>query len=204
MFGEFDLLLPGRLIRELLLMIEVEQDPSISQSRLGLKIGLVPSMINVYIRRMSEQGYLIKAGASHRTTTYHLTECGRAYCAELMKRYSIETVRLYKYAKQEFRRRLSEKFNSKKALRVALYGAAETGELVYQVCLEMGHEVIGVVDQDPLRQGMRMFGCKVADPENLEKMNPDVVFITSMGHADEIAEQLGPLRNCGIKVYSMN
>ena len=46
MFGKFDLLLPGRLIRELLLMIEVERDPTISQSRLALKIGLVPSMVN--------------------------------------------------------------------------------------------------------------------------------------------------------------
>ncbi len=204
MFGKFDLLLPGRLIRELLLMIEVEHDPSISQSRLAHKIGLVPSMVNVYIRRMCEQGYLIKAGASHRRTTYHLTGSGRAYCAELMKRYSIETVRLYKYAKQEFRRRLAVKFSSYRALKVALYGAAETGELVYQVCQEMGHQVVGVVDQDPSRQGCRMFGCRVSDPSTLEKMKPEVVFITSMGHAEEISEELEPLRNCGVKVLVMD
>jgi len=204
MFGKFDLLLPGRLIRELLLMIEVEHDPSISQSRLALKIGLVPSMVNTYIRRMSEQGYLIKAGSSHRRTTYHLTGKGRAHCAELMKRYSIETVRLYKYAKQEFRRRLAGKFSSCKALKVALYGAAETGELVYQVCLEMGHKVVGVVDQDPCRQGCRIFGCRVSDPAKLEQMAPDVVFITSMGHADEISRKLEPLRHNGVKIFSMD
>jgi len=204
MFGKFDLLLPGRLIRELLLMIEVERDPTISQSRLALKIGLVPSMVNAYIRRMSEQGYLIKAGTSHRKTTYHLTEKGREYCARLMKRYSIETVRLYKYAKQEFRHRLAEKFKPYQSLKVALYGAAETGELVYQVCLEMGHSVVGVVDQDPRRQGGRMFGCRVTDPAKLELMDPDVVFITSMGHTDEISKELDPLRDRGIEIYSVD
>ena len=204
MFGKFDLLLPGRLIRELLLMIEVEHDPSISQSRLGKKIGLVPSMVNNYIRQMSEQGFLIKAGSSHRKTTYHLTEKGRAHCAELMKRYRIETVRLYKYAKQEFRRRLVGKFNSNRALKVALYGAAETGELAYQVCLELGHEVVGVVDQDPSRQGNHLFACRVSDPSKLTTMKPDVVFITSMGHADEIAGQLDGLRSRGVKIFSMS
>ncbi|MBN2290207.1 MAG: winged helix-turn-helix transcriptional regulator [Candidatus Glassbacteria bacterium] len=204
MFGKFDLLLPGRLIRELLLMVEVEHDPSISQSRLGTKIGLVPSMVNGYIRRMSEQGYLVKAGASHRRTTYHLTERGRVYCAELMKRYSIETVRLYKYAKQEIRRRVAGNFNSHRSLRIALYGAAETGELAYQVCLELGHQVVGVVDRDTSRQGQHMQGCRVSDPAELIGMQPEVVFITSMGHASEIAAQLEPLRESGVRIFSLD
>ena len=33
MIGEFDLLLPGKLIRELVLMMEIERDPLISLVR---------------------------------------------------------------------------------------------------------------------------------------------------------------------------
>ena len=49
-----------------------------------------------------------------------------------------------------------------------------------------------------------MFGCRVTDPAKLELMDPDVVFITSMGHKDEIAKELDPLRDRGIEIYSVD
>jgi predicted transcriptional regulator len=203
MIGEFDLLIPGRLIRELVLMVEIERDPAISQSRLADKAGLVPSMVNNYIRMMSEQGLLHKEGASRRRTTYHLTQQGRDRCAELMRRYSIETVRLYKYAKGEFRRRLAERFRSLRGMRIVIYGAAETGELVYQVCLEMGCRVVGVVDSNPAMQGRKMFGCRVASPSEIDSMNADVVLISSLGHAEEIENYLQPLSERGVEIHSV-
>jgi len=202
-FGQFDLLLPGRLIRELVLMLEIDRDPAISQSKLAVKAGLAPFMVNNYIRRMSNEGYLNKEGASRRRTTYHLTSRGRSRITELMRRYSIETVRLYKYAKGEFRRRLWERFGSRPGLRIVLYGAAETGELAYQVCFEMGHKVVGVVDSDPSRQGKTMFGCRVANPEELDNMGADAVLISSLGHAEEISNRLQPLRQRGVEIYSV-
>lgn len=195
MFGEFDLLLPSRHIRELVLMVEIEHDPSISQSRLAAKAGLVPSMVNNYIRRMSDQGLVKKMGASHRCTTYHLTSLGKEKYHDLMRRYSIETVRLYKYAKSEFRRRLAERFESLRGMRIVIYGAAETGELVFQVCLEMGCKVVGVVDNDPVIQGREIFGLRVAEPARIDSMQADAVIISSYGHAEEIENSLRPLVN---------
>jgi len=202
MIGEFDLLIPSRLVRELVLMVEIERNPEISQSRLAVKTGLAPSMVNNYIRRMSEQGLLHKEGASRRRTTYHLTREGRDRCAELMRRYSIETVRLYKYAKSEFRR-LAERFRSLQGMRIVIYGAAETGELVYQVCLEMGCMVVGVVDSNPALQGRKLFGCRVASPPEIDSMNADVVLISSLGHAEEIESYLQPLSARGVKIHSV-
>lgn len=203
MIGQFELLLPGRQIRELVLMMEIERDPAISQSRLARKAGLAPSMVNNYIRRMSESGLLDKQGTNCRDTTYHLTVTGLARSAELMRRYSIETVRLYKYAKEEFRRRIREALGGRKGLRVALYGAAETGELVYQVCRELGHEVVGVVDSDPSRQGKRINDCQVSDPDCLPRLGAQVVLISSLGHAEEIAGLLEPLRRRGMEIRSL-
>ena len=203
MIGQFDMLLPGRLIRELVLMVEIERNPAISQSRLAEKAGLVPSMVNNYIRRMVEAGWLEKQGRSRRRTTYHLTQRGRDHCAELMRRYSIETVRLYKYAKSEFRRRFTERLKSLASLRIVIYGAAETGELVLQVLLEMGCQVAGVVDQDPQLQGRSLFGLTVANPTEIERMKPDVVLISSYGHAEEIERHLQPLSAKGVEIYSV-
>ncbi len=203
MLDQFDLLLPGSLVREMMLLAEIGDDPSISQSRMAARVGLAPSMVNNYIRRLVESGYLMKAGANHRSTTYHLTAAGKSRREELVRRCTIETVRLYKYAKREFRELLAERFGGRRDLGIVLYGAAETGELVCQLCLEMGHRVLAVVDSDSRRQGRRMLGLEVRGPEALEGLHFDLVLITSLGHAAEIADCLEPLRRRGREIISV-
>ena len=204
MIGEFDLLLPGKLIRELVLILEIERDPMISQSALALKAGLVPSMVNTYIRRMTERGLVEKHGSSHRTTTYHLTELGRSRRIELMRRYSIETVRLYKYAKSEFRRLLGARADELRQRRIAVYGSAETGELSCQVLLEMGCNLVGVVDSDPARQGRDLYGYIVTSPETLESLKPEVVLVGSLGHAEEIENRLAQFAVRGVEIITLD
>ena len=204
MIGEFDLLTPGKLIRELVMMLEIERDPMISQSALADKAGLVPSMVNTYIRRMSEQGLLEKHGDSRRSTSYHLTDSGRGRRAELMRRYSIETVRLYKYAKGEFRRRLGQRTDEFKNRRTVIYGSAETGELSCQILMEMGCRLVGVVDNDPRQQGRDLFGHIVLSPDELERLDPEVVIIGSLGHVREIEKRLEYLARRGVKVITVD
>ena len=204
MIGEFDLLLPGKLIRELVLMMEIERDPLISQSALGDKAGLVPSMVNTYIRRMSERGLVEKHGQSRRTTSYYLTESGRDHRAELARRYSIETVRLYKYAKEEFRRLLGAGADRLKHKRIVVYGSAETGELSCQVLLELGCQLGGVVDNDPLQQGRILFGHTVVSPEALESFDPQVVLVGSLGHTAEIESKLTHLASLGVEIFTVD
>jgi len=204
MIGEFDLLMPGKLIRELVMMLEIERDPMISQSALADKAGLVPSMVNTYIRRMSEQGLVEKHGDSRRRTSYHLTDSGRSRRADLMRRYSIETVRLYKYAKGEFRRRLGSLSAELRQRRTVVYGAAETGELSCQVLMEMGCELVGVVDSDPHQQGRDLFGYTVLSPDELEGLRPEVVLVGSLGYVREIESRLEYLAGRGVKVITMD
>lgn len=203
MIGKFDLLLPGRQIRELVLMAEIERDPGVSQSALAGKVGLVPSMVNAYIRRMTDQGLVEKHGDNSRSISYHLTPAGRSRRSELMRRYSIETVRLYKYAKSEFRRLLSGRADGLRNGRTVIYGAAETGELICQVLMEMGCRLAGVVDSDPRLQGRDLFGHRVAAPASLERLSPDVVIVASLGHADEIERTLAPLSAAGVAVITL-
>ncbi|MBW7995106.1 MAG: hypothetical protein FVQ81_00760 [Candidatus Glassbacteria bacterium] len=203
MIGEFDLLMPGKLIRELAIMLGIERDPMVTQSALGAKAGLVPSMVNTYIRRMAEQGLLEKRGDNRRTTSYYLTDAGRSRRAELRRRYSIETVRLYKYAKGEFRRLLGARADELKRMRTVIYGAAETGELSCQVLLEMGCRLVGVVDSDPTQQGRDMFGHIVQSPDALEELDPQVVLVGSLGHASEIENRLEYLARRGVKIFTV-
>jgi DNA-binding MarR family transcriptional regulator len=203
MIGEFDLLLPGKLIRELVLMLEIERDPLISQSALADKAGLVPSMVNTYIRRMGERGLVEKHGDSRRNTSYFLTASGRDHRAELARRYSIETVRLYKYAKGEFRRRLGARADELKHKRIVVYGSAETGELSCQVLIEMGCLLVGVVDSDPSQQGRCVFGHTVLNPQALEAFDPEVVLVGSLGHVAEIESRLTHLASRGVEIITV-
>ncbi len=203
MIGEFDLLLPGKLIRELVMMLEIERNPMISQSALAVKAGLVPSMVNTYIRRMAERGLLEKHGSSRRRTSYFLTDSGRKHRAGLMRRYSIETVRLYKYAKSEFHRLLGARAAELSSKRIVVYGSAETGELSCQALTEMGCLLVGVVDNDPLQQGRNIYGHTVVSPEVLESLEPEVVLVGSMGHVEEIESRLAHLASRGVEIITV-
>ena len=203
MIGEFDLLQPGMLIRELVMMLEIERDPQISQSALATKAGLVPSMVNTYIRKMAERGLVEKHGSSKRNTSYHLTDSGRNRRAELSRRYSIETVRLYKYAKGEFRRLLGARAGALQRKRIVVYGSAETGELSCQALIEMGCLLVGVVDNAPSQQGRLLFGHTVLSPEALESLDPEVVLVGSLGHADEIETRLAYLAGRGVEIITI-
>jgi hypothetical protein len=62
------------------------------------------------------------------------------------------------------------------------------------VCLkvsgDVGFDVMGVVDSDPLRQGMNYNGVVVLPPDALKDMHPDAIIITSLSHREEIHKKI--------------
>jgi hypothetical protein len=48
-----------------------------------------------------------------------------------------------------------------------------------------------------------LFGFIVASPAEIEKMNPDVVLISSFGHSAEIEKHLQPFCAKGVEIFSV-
>ena len=69
---------PSKLFRRLSILLLIKDNASISQHGLAEKSHLSSSMVNIYIKELSEEGLIKITGNSNRTFEYHLTENGRA------------------------------------------------------------------------------------------------------------------------------
>ena len=190
------------LLKRLLILTAIEENPHISQNNLAEKVGLTSSMVNNYIRELSKKGMISIKGKTNRTMSYNLTPKGLKEKMSLLIAYTIETTELYQDAKQEFAGKLQEVYDEG-IHNVVLFGAGETAEILYNASKSLDLEIIGIVDNDPEKQG-KLFGNLVVQPPGfIERIKPDGVIITSIGRQDEIYEQISSLPAKGISIRTI-
>jgi len=144
-------------------------------------------------------GWVRVDGLTNRTMAYHLTEAGQQVSLTHLVGFSAEIIRLYGAAKQEFECRLRA-YHAEGLGRLALFGAAETGEVVYQAAHATPVEIVAVVDNDPIKHGRPFGDLTVLAPSALEHLEFDAVLISSHGHRDAIYQELSALQARGILI----
>jgi DNA-binding MarR family transcriptional regulator len=183
---------PSAAFRELVLLYGIHQQSKTTQSQLAKMAGIVPAMVNNYIKDFVKAGHVAIRGRTNRDMTYHLTEAGQARLSELFRRYLNETVGLYIHAKDQIRRQLQSVYDEG-FRRVVFYGAAETGEIAVAVGHELGLVVAGIVDSDPRKHGKSINGLRVEAPEAIPALRPEVVVISSFGYQNQIRQRIGAI-----------
>ena len=187
------------LFKRLLILTALEQNPSISQHTLAHEVGLTSSMVNNYIRDLSENRLISVKGSTNRTMSYNLTPKGLREKMSLLISYNLETTSLYMDAKKEFAQRL-QKIYEEGIHSAVLFGAGETAEIIYNASQSLKLEIIGIVDNDPAKQ-QKLFGnLVIKSPHCIEEIKPDGVIIASVGRQDEIYKQIAVLMDQGIAV----
>jgi len=142
-------------------------------------------MVNNYIKSLAGEGLISVNGETNRTKRYHLTPCGRDELRKSLISYSAEIVQLFGAVKREIAQILNKWYQD--GIRtLALFGAAETAEVVYAAIQETPLVVIGIVDSDETKQGKPFNGLMVRPPEQLLIIKPDAILITSFGRQEEI------------------
>jgi len=186
---------PSPALRELVLLFGIHQESNTTQSRLAKMAGIVPAMVNNYIKEFVRSRWVAVRGSTNRDMSYHLTETGQKRLADLFRRYLNETVGLYIHAKDQIRDQLQEVFDEG-FRRVVFYGAAETGEIAVGVGHELGFDVAAIVDSDSRKHGKSINGLTVQAPETIEALKPEVVVISSFGYQKQIRKSIGAISEC--------
>ncbi len=164
---------------------------------------LSASMVNNYIKQFSQAGLIKINGKTNRTRSYHLTDFGEKHLIEALLSYSAEIVQLYGSVKQEISRILNG-FYEDGIRTVALFGAAETAEIVYSAIKETHLVVIGVVDNDLVKQGKLFNGIIIQDPDQLNVIKPDGVIITSFARQEEIEKDIQKAMGRTVKIKKLS
>lgn len=191
------------LLKELFILSAIEKKPDMSQNNLAREVGLTSSMINNYIRDLSKEGLISIKGKTNRTMSYNITAKGLKKKTSLLVAYTLETTVLYQDAKQEFALKLQEIYNEG-IHNAVLFGAGETAEIIYNASKSKDLEIIGIVDNNPDKQGKLFGNLIIQPPAFIERINPDGVIIASVGRQDEIYEQIYSLSNKGIAIRTIS
>lgn len=194
---------PTKLFRRLSVMLAINEAPSKSQHAIGRQTHLSSSMVNNYIKSLQQEGLIRVTGDTNRTRRYHLTGKGRNTLREDFLCYSAEIVRLYGAVKLEISSILRE-FSGENIRTVALFGVAETAEVVHAAMKQTDLVIVGVVDSDTKKQGKPFNGLVIQAPEMLQQMHPDAVVITSFGKQEEIYESVKNLVREGVKIKRLS
>ena len=193
---------PTKVMRELFVLLFLRETEHVSQHELARKIGVSSSMANNYIKALVVQGMVAASGHTNRTMKYAVTAKGNDRVDRLMSMYSREIARLYSIAKREVEKRL-EQLHAEGIKKVVLFGAAETGELVYGAAKATPINIVGWVDNDPTKHQVRFGEILVSSPSLIETFQPDAVLIASSGKTDEIRRQLHAFPQKGIAVVTL-
>ncbi|MBW1741198.1 MAG: winged helix-turn-helix transcriptional regulator [Deltaproteobacteria bacterium] len=197
-------LTPTKKFRRLSILLAIRNDPRISQHKVARVTHLSSSMVNNYMKELQQEGLITVTGNTNRTQEYHLTSSGRDELISALLSYSAEIIQLYGAAKRELTRGLRNMHLEEGIRTVALFGAAETAEVVYAAIKETPLAVTAIVDSDRTKQGKRFNGLTIQAPEQLIGINAEAVVITSFARQEEIQECIHQLMGKQIKVIRLS
>lgn len=193
---------PTTAMRELFVLLSLDGTQTISQHELARRVGLSSSMAHNYMADLVCQELVAVSGLTNRSMTYRVTPKGRARLAELLRGYAKEIARLYSIAKVETEKRLQELY-AQGLKSLVLFGAAETGELVYHAAKTTPVRIVGWVDNDATKHRLRFGRLRVCPPETIESYRPDGVLIASSGDTEDIYRQIRHLPAKGIPIVTL-
>ena len=180
---------PTKAFRKFSLLLAIHEAPTSSQHSIGKDTHLSSSMVNNYIKQFKTEKLITVTGNTNRTQQYYLTHKGNQALRDSLLAYSTEIVQLFGSVKNEIAKILVGYYNE--GIRtIVLFGAAETAEVAHAAIKKTSLVMIGVVDSDKKKHGKPFNGLLIQPPEELKRIQPDAVLITSFARQREIEKSI--------------
>lgn len=193
---------PTSEYKELLLLEHIEKNPNTSQHEIARKIGSAASMVNVYINKLEENGYLIRDYQSLKIVYYNITPEGIKRKNFLSITYFHELLKLYRLAEENMESFLL-RLENKGYRNILVYGAGEVAETILGIIKGRKGKalrVLALVDDDKERQGNELLGYEIISREEINQYDHDGIVITSYTFEDDITNRLTEIGYPGDKI----
>ncbi|MFH0772167.1 MAG: winged helix-turn-helix transcriptional regulator [Candidatus Omnitrophota bacterium] len=194
---------PSEELRDLQLLEEISRDSSASQRKLSERLGVALGVTNACLKKMVKKGYIKIKGINHKRISYYLTPEGFTEKTRLTYHFLEYTVHYYINLKKNISSKLT--LISKDGVkRIVYYGAGDVMEVAFVTLHETEFELLGIIDDDKNKQGKKMFGIDISGLEDIKRLNPDAIIITSIRYKDEITRRISLNKDlAGVPVYSL-
>lgn len=184
------------------LILELQRGSHVSQRALARRLGVAVGTVNRLLSDLVEAGYVQVFNRDVRPFAYSVTDDGRRYQRRLGLEHYSWVLGSLRRLEQRIRAKLLE-LRSRGVERVVFYGAGDVMEASNRVASGVGLQVVGVVDDDPTKQGLRKSGLVVAAPSAINQLEPDAVLITTLRHAEEIRVKMNASLRSSVEVWEL-
>jgi len=171
--------------RDLRLLEALEQESSITQRTLAMRLGMALGLTNLYVKRLIRKGYVKCVTVSPNRLIYSLTPKGMSRKARLTYEFMKYSLDFYRDARQHLRRSLVPAVAARK--RVAIYGTGDAAELVFLLIRDMSLELVAVFGPEP---NGRFLGFPVQVIANHANVPYDVLIVAVLEHPAGTAKLL--------------
>jgi len=165
--------------RQMMILQALNENVSV-QSEIALKAGIVPSLVNKYLKDLHDKGLVEKNGGR-----YKLTNGGLVQLNYLRLAYFSEISQMYKSIELKFQD-IFLKLSGKRD--IAIYGAGIVGQMIERlITSRSSFNVLSFIDDDDEKIGTKIDGIPVVPLDAV--LQVDAVIIASFKNAEEMSKK---------------
>ena len=174
-------------IHTLRIMEEIDNDHTPSQRDLSRKLNISLGLVNSFIKRLVNKGYLKITNIPKNRLKYILTPKGAAEKTHLTYQYIHYSFDYYKKTRGKLRK-LFKDLMAQGVRQVVFYGKSDFAEIAFISLQETNIVMVAIVDDNKI--GEVFLGGGVKNPAILDSLSFDRILITSMNKEDTTLERL--------------
>jgi DNA-binding MarR family transcriptional regulator len=164
-------------LRTLRILEEIDKNHSNSQRELSKKLNVSLGLVNLFVKRLANKGYLKVTTIPRNRMQYILTPKGMAEKTQLTAEYIHHSFKFYRDTRTKIRN-LLKSLAKQKVKTILFLGVTELAEIAYVLLKETPIEFNGVLDAE--RKGNVFLGETVMHPSQIGELEFDQILITTL------------------------
>jgi len=164
-------------IRTLKILQEIDGNQVPSQRYLSNKLNISLGLVNSFLRRLAQKGYLKATTIPKNRMKYILTPKGIFEKSRLTYEYVQYSFQFYRDARKKLRKML-KRLDENDTSKIVFYGVGDLAEIAYISLQETSIKLLAIIDEDNYAKPFLKF--KIQRPETIYKFPYDKVLITTL------------------------
>lgn len=163
-----------------LFILQALSEGTTTQNEIAIKAGIVPSLVNKYLKLFLQEGFVEKTKGK-----YNLTQKGIIKLNYLKLMYLLEISQLYQSIEIKFQD-IFLKLSGKRS--ICIFGAGVVGKMLLGLIANKANiNVISFLDEDKKKVGSKINGIPILPLE--EKVQADAVIVASFKNGELMAKK---------------
>ena len=184
---------------ELNTLLELKENPNLSQRSLARKLNISLGLTNAIIKNLIYRGWIKVKKDSGRKLLYLITPKGMANVSRLMYTRFQETLHYYHYTKDLLTAYLIKLYQQGEKT-VNIYGTGQLAEITYYAGMSTPLKLNGIISDDPSKE--KFLGHQTISIENFlspyasdNNLSDQKIIILSTNHPEKLTKEINKYEN---------